>query len=245
MLLGAFLLLEQRQRIPMLDLTLFRSATYTGANLAMLLVTLAMFGIFFYNSLFIQNVLHYSAIRTGLAFLPLNLTIGLFSLGITARVMARVGAKRAFIPGLVLVGAALLLFSRMPVHGSYVADVMPGMLVFGLGAGLSFAPGVALAMAEAGPTDSGVASGLANVTLQLGAALGLAVLASFSTLRTSHLLAAGASLPAALTGGYHVAFLIGAGCLAAGTVLASALLRPGTPRASSTEKPRTVEMADV
>src|SRR4029077_6534191 len=97
-----------------------------------------------------------------------------FSLGITARVMARIGAKATFIPGLALAGIALLLFARMPVDGTYVADVLPGMLLFGIGAGLAFAPGLALAMAGAGPSDSGVASGLANLTLQLGAALGLA-----------------------------------------------------------------------
>src|SRR5205807_2811695 len=128
-------------------------------------------------------------------------------------------------PGLVLSAVALALFSRMPVHGGYVADVLPGMLVFGIGAGLAFAPGVSLAMAEAGPSDSGVASGLANVTLQLGAALGLAVLASVSALRTSHQLAHGASTASALTSGYHLAFLIGAGCVGAAVLLASVLLR--------------------
>src|SRR5205807_6202619 len=133
----------------------------------------------------------------------------------------RVGPKRTFVPGLVLSGVALLLFSRMPVHGSYVAHVLPPMLVFGIGAGLAFTPGVTLAMADAGPGDAGVASGLANVTLQLGAALGLAVLASVSATRTGHLLARGATTPAALTGGYHGAFLIGPACLAVGIVLAS------------------------
>jgi MFS family permease len=188
-----------------------------------------MFGAFFMGALYLQHVLGYSAIQTGLAFLPLNLIIGIFSLGITARVMARIGLKRTFVPGLLLAGIALFLFSRMPVHGEYVANVLPPMLVFGLGAGLAFAPGVSLAMADAAPSESGVASGLANVTLQLGAALGLAVLASVSELRTGHLLAAGDGIRAALTGGYHVAFLVGAGCLATGVVLASVLLRPTPP----------------
>jgi hypothetical protein len=119
------------------------------------------------------------------------------------------------------------------------------MLVFGLGAGLAFAPGVALAMADAGPTDSGIASGLANVTLQLGAALGLAVLASVSTIRTQHLLADGASTHAALTSGYHVAFLISAGCLVAGVILASTLLRTKTPRRPAAPEPGAAETREV
>src|SRR5438067_4947941 len=192
-LVGAFLLLEARIRNPLMPLSIFRSRTRAVANASRALFAVGLFGAFFMGALFFQRVLGYSAIRVGLAFLPLNVTIGLFSLGITARVMARIGAKRTYVPGLMLAVGALLLLARMPVHANYVIDVLPAMLVFGLGAGLSFAPGVALAMAEAGPSDSGVASGLANVAMQLGAALGLAVLASPSTLRTGHLLAAGSS----------------------------------------------------
>src|SRR5438132_2491919 len=224
-LLGAFLFTEARVRNPLMPLRIFRSRTRSVANSVRALFAVGMFGAFFMGALYFQHVLGYSAIQTGLAFLPLNLTIGVFSLGITARIMARIGLKATFIPGLVLVGLALVLFSRMPVHGEYIADVLPPMLEFGLGAGLGFAPGVSLAMADAGPSEAGAASGLANVTLQLGAALGLAVLASISTIRTDHLLAGGTQVRAALTSGYHVAFLIGAGCLAVGVALASALLR--------------------
>src|SRR5438477_674880 len=170
-LAGAFLLTEARVRNPLMPLRIFRSRTRSVANVVRALFAVGMFGAFFMGALYVQHVLGYSAIQTGLAFLPLNLMIGLLSLGITARIMARIGLKATFVPGLVLVGTALVLFSRMPVSGSYVADVLPPMLVFGLGAGLAFAPGVSLAMAETGPSDSGVASGLANVMLQLGAAL--------------------------------------------------------------------------
>jgi MFS family permease len=159
--------------------------------------------------------------------------------------MARIGARATLIPGLALAATALVLFSRMPVHVSYIADVLLPMLVFGLGAGLAFAPGVALAMADAGPTDSGIASGLANVTLQLGAALGLAVLASVSTIRTQHLHDGGSTTRAALTGGYHVAFLIGAGCLVAGVILASTLLRTKTTRHTPAPEPGAPETLEV
>ena len=242
-LIGAFLLLEARIRYPLMPLSTFRSRTRAVANGTRALFAVGLFGAFFMGALYLQRVLGYSAIDVGLSFLPLNLTIGVFSLGITARVMARIGAKRTLIPGLVLAAVALVLFSRMPVHGSYVANVLPGMLVFGFGAGLSFAPGVALAMAEAGPSDSGVASGLANVTLQLGAALGLAVLASVSELRTSHLLGGGASTASALTAGYHIAFLIGAGCVTVGVLLASFLLRRGVSLGPPAEGRRQTEMA--
>ena len=223
---AAFLVTEATVRHPLMPLRIFRSRTRSVANGIRALFAVGLFGAFFMGALYLQHVLRYGAIQTGLAFLPLNLVIGVFSVGITARVMARVGAKATFIPGLVLSAGALVLFSRMPVHGTYVTDVLPGMLLFGLGAGLAFTPGVTLAMADTGPSDSGVASGLANVTLQLGAALGLAVLASISTIHSNHLIALGRGTLAALTSGYHVAFMIGAGCLAVGIALAAILLRP-------------------
>jgi EmrB/QacA subfamily drug resistance transporter len=242
-LAGAFVVTEARVRNPLMPLRIFRSRTRSVANGVRALFAVGMFGAFFMGALYLQHVLGYSAIQTGLAFLPLNLIIGLLSLGITARIMGRIGLKATFVPGLALAATALALYSRMPVNGSYVTDVLPPMLVFGLGAGLAFAPGVSLAMAETGPSDSGVASGLANVTLQLGAALGLAVLASVSETRTGHLLAGGSGVASALTGGYHVAFLIGAGCLAFGVVMASVLLHPRASHGPPPERPRRAEMA--
>ncbi len=230
-LVVAFLVVEARVPKPLMPLRIFRSRTRSVANGVRALFAIGLFGAFFMGALYFQHVLGYSAIVTGLAFLPLNIIVGVFSLGLTARIMARIGLKATFIPGLALVALALALFSRMPVNGNYVVDVLPGMLLFGVGAGLAFAPGVSLAMADAGPSDSGAASGLANVTLQLGAALGLAVLASVSSTRSSNLLANGVSTPAALTSGYHLAFLIGAGCLVAGIAIAGTLLRPTPPPA--------------
>ncbi|MFL5799877.1 MAG: MFS transporter [Actinomycetota bacterium] len=238
-LVAVFLVVESQVPNPLMPLRIFRSRTRSVANGVRALFAVGMFGAFFMGALYFQHVLGYSAIVTGMAFLPLNVLIGVFSLGLTARIMARIGLKTTFIPGLALVALALLLFGRMPVHGNYIIDVLPGMLVFGVGAGLAFTPGVSLAMADAGPSEAGTASGLANVTLQLGAALGLAVLASVSTTHTSNLLASGVSRLAALTGGYHLAFLIGAGCLGAGIVISGTLLRPTPPvraaRPQSTE----------
>jgi EmrB/QacA subfamily drug resistance transporter len=242
-LLAGFLIAEARVPNPLMPLRIFSSRTRAVANSVRALFAVGMFGAFFMGALYLQRVQGYSAIVTGLSFLPLNLMIGVFSLGITARIMARIGAKATFVPGLGLVGIALLLFAKMPVDGNYMADVLPPMLVFGLGAGLAFAPGVTLAMADTGPSDSGVASGLANVTLQLGAALGLAVLASISSTRTDHLLAHGTATPAALTSGYHVAFLIGAGCLAAGIALATTLLRSRARREPPEVEAREPELA--
>jgi EmrB/QacA subfamily drug resistance transporter len=242
-LVGTFLFLESRIRNPLMPLSVFESRTRNVANAVRSLFAVGLFGAFFMSALYFQLVLGYSAIAVGLAFLPLNLTIGVFSLGIAARVMIRVGPKRELVAGLALAVVALLLFARMPVGGSYVVDILPAMLVFGVAAGLSFTPGVALSMAEAGPSNSGVASGLANVTLQLGAALGLAVLASVSTQWTSRRLAHGASAPSALTSGYHVAFLIGAGCLAMAVLLASTLLRKNISLGPPSEERSKTELA--
>jgi EmrB/QacA subfamily drug resistance transporter len=244
-LLAAFLLAEAKVRNPLMPLRIFESRTRSVANGVRALFAVGMFGAFFMGALYLQHVLGYSAIVTGLAFMPLNLMIGLLSAGITARIMLRVGLKATFVPGLALAAVALLLFSRMPVNGNYVTDVLPPMLVFGVGAGLAFAPGVSLAMADAGPAESGLASGLANVTLQLGAALGLAVLASVSESRTGHLLAGGEGVRAALTGGYHLAFLIGAACLATGVALTATLLRPTRPPRPSSDERREREPAQA
>jgi EmrB/QacA subfamily drug resistance transporter len=224
LLLGAFLVTEARVKNPLMPLAIFESRTRSVGNAVRALFAVGLFGAFFMGALYLQHVLHFSAIQTGLAFLPSTVTVGLFSLGVTARVMSRIGPKATVIPGLILAGIALLLFARMPVDGTYAVDVLPGMLLFGVGGGLVFAPTVALAMSGTGPADSGVASGLANLTLQLGAALGLAVLASVSASVTSHLLGTGSSLPSAQTSGFHVAFLIGAGCQVVALLLAATLL---------------------
>ncbi|HEY5252555.1 MAG TPA: MFS transporter [Acidimicrobiales bacterium] len=238
-LLGAFVRLEAHLPHPLVPLRMFRSRNLTGATLVRVLFPVGMFGQFFLGALYLQHVLGYSAITTGLAFMPMNLAVGIFSLTIAARIMTRIGAKATLLPGLALIAAGLALFSRVPVHGSYVADVLPGMALFGIGAGLAFTPSIALAMADAAPADTGLASGLANVSMQMGAAIGIAVLASISTSRTSALRAGGVGRNAALAGGYHVGYLIATGCIVAAFILAAVVLKDGNIGKAQTMAERT------
>jgi EmrB/QacA subfamily drug resistance transporter len=221
LLLALFVWLEGHLKRPIVPLGIFRSRNVTGAVLVRVLFPVGMFGQFFLGALYLQHVLGYGPLVTGLAFLPMSAMVTVFSLFISARLMTRVGAKLTLIPGLVLVLLGLAALSRVPVHGSFAIDILPGMILFGAGAGLAFAPSVALAMADASPADVGLASGLANVSLQLGAAIGIAVLASISTSRSNDLIAHGASRASALVGGYHLGYLVAAGCIVAALGMAA------------------------
>jgi EmrB/QacA subfamily drug resistance transporter len=224
-LAAAFVAVEARVRNPLVPLRIFRSRNVAGGNLVRLLFPVGLFASFFMGVLYLQNVLGYSPLGTGLAFLPQTLSVAFFSMFVTGRLVGRFGARATLIPGLLLVAAGLALYTQAPVDGSYLINVLPVTLLIGVGAGLVFMPSVALSMAGAGPSDSGVASGLANVSLQLGAALGVAVLAGVAASRTAGLVAQGASHPAALVGGYHVAFLVGSLCLLLATAVAATVLR--------------------
>jgi MFS family permease len=223
-------------------LRIFRSRNVSGANLVQLLMVSSLFGMFFLGVLFMQHVLGYSAIGTGVAFLPVSLGIGILSLGMSARLNARFGPKATLLPGLALLAIGLVWLTRVPVHASYVTDLLPSMVLLGVGAGLSFPSLMTLAMSGATAEDSGLASGLVNTTLQVGGALGLAVLATLSTTRTGHLLAAGDSHAAALTGGYHLAWVISAGIagvalLIGGTVLRAVRLGENAIELADDERP--------
>jgi EmrB/QacA subfamily drug resistance transporter len=224
-LLGAFLVREANTKHPLVPLGIFRSRTVTGANLVQTLMVAGLFGMFFLGALYLQRVLGYDSIEVGLAFLPVAIAIGVMSFSISAKLIMRFGATNVLIPGLVLVAAGLAWFQRVPVDGEYVTDLLPSMLLLGIGAGLSFPSLMTLAMAGVGPSDSGLASGLVNTTQQVGGALGLAVLATLSADRTDSLRASGDSTAEALTGGYHLAFGIAAGLVVAGLVATLALLR--------------------
>jgi EmrB/QacA subfamily drug resistance transporter len=215
-LLAAFIAREATARHPLIPLRIFRSRNVSGANLVQALLVAGMFGMFFLGALYLQRVLGYDALQIGFAFLPATLVMGTLSLRFAEPIIMRFGARTALIPGLLLIGAGLALFSRAPVDGTYWRDVLPTMLIMALGIGVSFPALMTLAMSGATREDAGLASGLVNTSAQVGGALGLAVLATVSATRTDHLKAAGDSTVSALTGGYHLAFLIGAAlCLAA------------------------------
>jgi EmrB/QacA subfamily drug resistance transporter len=232
-LLGAFVVRQSRARNPLMPLRILRSRTVVAANVIQALMVAGMFGMFFLGALYIQRVLGYDALHVGLAFLPVALAIGTLSLGVTARLVVRVGARATLLPGLALIATGLALFQRAPVDGSYASDLLPVMLLLGIGAGLAFPALMTLAMSGATAGDAGLASGLVNTTMQVGGALGLAVLATLSTGRTEDLLADGRAAPLALTAGYHLAFAIAAGLVVAAIVLALAL--PGGDRDRAAE----------
>jgi EmrB/QacA subfamily drug resistance transporter len=224
-LLIGFVVREARARTPLMPLRIFRSRVVSTANGIQALAVAGMFGMFFLGALYLQRVLGYSAIEVGLSFLPVALLIGALSVGISARLIMRFGATATLLPGLLLILLGLGFFAGAPVDGHYATDVLPSMLLLGLGGGVVFPSLFTLALANAGPSDSGLASGLVNTSQQVGGALGLAVLASLATTRSDNLLADGESTASALTSGYRLAFAIGAGLVLIAFALAVTLLR--------------------
>jgi EmrB/QacA subfamily drug resistance transporter len=236
-LLAAFIAREATARRPLIPLRIFRSRNVSGANAVQALLVAGMFGMFFLGALYLQRVLGYDALQIGFAFLPATLVMGTLSLRFSEPIITRFGARNALIPGLILIGAGLALFSRAPVDGNYWRDVLPTMIVMAFGIGVSFPALMTLAMSGATPEDAGLASGLVNTSAQVGGALGLAVLATVSATRTDHLKAAGKTVDSALTGGYHLAFLIGAAlCLAALAVVLT-VVQPEKKAAAEREAP--------
>jgi EmrB/QacA subfamily drug resistance transporter len=228
-LVAAFVARQARVETPLMPLRLFRSREVAGANLVMGLLVVGMFGLFFLGALYLQLILGYEALEVGLAFLPGTLVMGTLSLGFTDKLNMRFGAANVLIAGLVFLIGAMLLFARTPVDGNYWIDLLPLMLLFGVGAGVSFPALMMLAMSGATPQDAGLASGLVNTTAQVGGAIGLALLATLATDRTEGLLADGEHAAAALNGGYHLAFMIGAILAAVAIVVAATVLRSRRP----------------
>jgi EmrB/QacA subfamily drug resistance transporter len=224
-LLAGFVTRQLTAANPLLPLRVFKSRNVSGANLVQILMVAGMFSMFFLGTLYMQLVLGYDALEIGLAFLPTAVSIGGLSVGLSARLITRFGARLVLIAGLVLMVAGLLLFTRVPVDGSYLADLIAPILLVGLGAGLCFPSLMTLAMSGATPSDAGLASGLVNTTAQVGGALGLAILATLSTARTTDLIAGGTDRLSALTSGFHLAFGIGAVLIGAAIVLAVTMLR--------------------
>jgi EmrB/QacA subfamily drug resistance transporter len=227
LLFAIFLTVESRVRDPLVPLGLFRLRNVATANVAGVLWAAAMFAWFFISALYLQLVLGYSPMQVGLAFLPANLIMAAFSVGLSAKLVMRFGIRWPLAGGLLMAAAGLACFARAPVGGDFVVHVLPGMLLLGLGAGIAFNPMLLAAMSDVRPEDAGLASGVVNTAFMMGGSLGLAVLASLAAARTGTQLAAGAPQAAALNAGYQLAFVVGAVFAGAAAMLGAVFLRPG------------------
>ncbi len=225
LLLILFLVIERRQRHPLMPFSIFRLRTLRGANVVGLLIGMALFSMFFFISLYLQNVLHYSAIKTGISYLPLAGGI-IVSAGLASQLVTRVGFKPPLVAGLLLVAGALVWFSQLPATGgSFAADVLGPSLLAAFGLGLAFVPVTIAAVTGIRPHEAGLASGLINTAQQVGGALGLAILATVANSRTQALFHSGThTVGVALTKGFDAAFLVGAGFAIAGAILAAVLI---------------------
>lgn len=227
-LLALFLWIEARARAPLMPLRLFRLRNLAVSNVIGILWAAAMFAWFFLSALYLQLVLGYSPLQVGLAFLPGNLIMGAFSIGLSAKLVMSFGIRAPLAVGLGTAALGLLLFARAPVDGTYLVDVLPSMVLLGVGAGMAFNPVLLAAMGDVPQEEAGLASGVVNTAFMMGGALGLAVLASLAAARSESLLEDGSGHLGALTGGYHAAFLAGALFAAAAAALGAILLRPRT-----------------
>ena len=242
-LMAIFLVIESRVRAPLVPLGIFRLRNVATANVVGILWAAAMFSWFFMSALYLQKVLGYTPLKVGLAFLPANLIMGAFSLGLSAKLVMRFGFRAPLATGLMLAAAGLALFARAPVDGTFLVDVLPSMILLGFGAGMAFNPVLLAAMSDVEPSESGLASGVVNTSFMMGGALGLAILASLAASRTDSLSASGDGALAALNGGYHLAFLAGAAFAVAAAAIGGVFLRTKTASAQEAVKSEPVSEA--
>jgi EmrB/QacA subfamily drug resistance transporter len=228
-LLIAFLARQTRAANPLMPLRLFRSRQVSGANLVQALMVVGMFAMFFLGALYMQRILGYDALQVGLAYLPLTIVMGTMSFRFTGQLNLKYGPEATLVPAMVVIVAGLLWLARTPIDANYVVDLLPSMILIGLGAGLGFPSLMTLAMSGATESDSGLASGLVNTSVQVGGAIGLAVLTTFATKRTDGLLADGEPAAEALNAGYHLAYLIGAGLVLVAIAISFSVLRARLP----------------
>jgi len=248
-LLAAFVVRQARIPNPLMPLRLFRSRSVSTANVVIALLVVGMFGMFFLGALYMRRVLGYGALDVGLAFLPATVVMGAMSLRFSGPLMMRFGPRSMIVVSLVSMGGAMLLFTRTPVDVNYLTDLLPPMILMGVGAGLGFPSLMTLSMSGATPSDSGLASGLVNTSVQVGGAIGLAVLATLSTERTKGLIDDGTAVKVALNSGYHLAYLIGAGLVGVAIAILLVALRgaasaPPQPEHGA-ESAESAEPADV
>ena len=225
-LFALFLAIEGQVQSPLVPLRLFRLRNLAIANVVGTLWAAAMFAWFFISALYLQLVLGYSALQVGLAFLPANIIMAVLSVGASAKLVSRYGLRVPLATGLFVAAAGLALFARAPVDGSFGIDVLPGMMLLGIGAGIAFNPVLLAAMGDVAPNESGLASGVVNTSFMMGGSLGLAVLASVAAARTDDLLGMGAAQALALNDGYRLAFALGALFALGAALLGALLLRP-------------------
>jgi EmrB/QacA subfamily drug resistance transporter len=234
-LLAAFVAVESRLANPMFPLRIMRVPGLAGSSVVRGFLVTGMFSTFLLGVLYLQRVHGYGALETGFAFLPLTLILGAMSVGVTARLMARFGPLRVLLAGLAAIAGALVLLSQLPAHTSYFPAIFAPFALLGLGAGLSFLPLTMIAMAEVPSADAGLASGIVNASLQISAAIGIAALGTVAAQRTKVLAGLGEHHLQALTGGFHLAWAIGAGAVGLGALIALLWLRPPTRRAEVIE----------
>jgi EmrB/QacA subfamily drug resistance transporter len=242
-LIAAFTQIERRHRDPLVPLRIFSNRSLAAADATFLLVAAGLFGLFFFCTLYIQQVLGYSALKTGVAYLPLSLTL-IASSGLASRLVDRFTPKPVLSVGLSIATVGVRLFTRIDGNGDYASHVLPAMIVLAAGMGMSFVPITIAATNGVASGDSGLASGLLNTTQQVGGSLGLAVLSAVATSRTSSALQGGSALPLALTHGFKGAFMVAAVLCAVGVIVAIALL-PGRPRERKDEEIEAITIAVI
>jgi EmrB/QacA subfamily drug resistance transporter len=230
-LLGAFLVIESRSKAPLVRLSIFRVRALAVGDSVLLLVASGMFGMFFFASLYVQEILGYSPLRAGLAFLPVTAGI-VIGAGVAQPLIKRVGVRNVSIGGIALAAAGMVVLTQLPVHGQYVSDLLVGLLPMSLGMGLTFVPITLMATSGVSDDDAGLASGLFNTAQQVGGSLGLAILSTLAASQTARVLdgTSQAAVLAARVSGYHVAFLAAAIMLGAGVVILVVALRPSHMR---------------
>ncbi len=232
-LLALFVAIERTRRAPLMPFSIFRLRTLRGADIVALLIGMSLFSMFFFISLYMQQVLGFSALKTGLSYLPLAVGI-ILAAGAASVLTTRVGFKPVLLTGLLFVAGGLLWFSQVSAHGSFVADVLGPSLLAAIGLGLSFVSVTIAAVTGTRPHEAGLASGLVNTAQQVGGALGLAILATVANTRTKDLLQAGGHSHAeALTSGFERAFMVGAGFALVGALLTAVLISSRDSRAHS------------
>jgi EmrB/QacA subfamily drug resistance transporter len=243
-LLAAFIFIEMRAKAPLMPLRIWKNRNLASANVTGMFLAAAMFAWFFLSALYLQRVLGYSALEVGFAFLPATILWGASSLLLSDKLVMRFGIKPPLLAGLGFYVVALLLFSRAPVDGSYFVDVLPGTLLLGIGGGITFNPILLAAMSGVQPQEAGLASGVVNTSFMFGGALGLAVLASAAASRTESLTNSGDGPLAALNGGYHLAFMIGAAFAVIAAAIAAVFIRAEAPAMAHGGEPVPAVEAD-